>query len=106
MAVAAAAGSTECLRMLIEARFPIARRTDAPMNIIMISYLRPIFQRAYYTPLREAVRKGQVSDNSHDYSILHVGNPTPTNLYPILSIISGIGSTTTTRRGRPDDVHS
>uniref|UniRef100_A0A914XDM0 SOCS box domain-containing protein n=1 Tax=Plectus sambesii TaxID=2011161 RepID=A0A914XDM0_9BILA len=59
LAVAAAAGSSESIEILLEGGLPVDRRTFAPTNLLIISFLRPIFQRPYYSALREAVRKGQ-----------------------------------------------
>jgi len=46
--------------LLAESDLPIDRLTEAPQNHLFIAFLRPIFQRRYYTALREAVRKGHL----------------------------------------------
>ncbi|KHN88635.1 Ankyrin repeat and SOCS box protein 3 [Toxocara canis] len=60
MSAAAFRGSVGSISRLLEAGYSTEVRTDAPITTVIIPYLQPIFQRAYYTPLREAVRKDHV----------------------------------------------
>uniref|UniRef100_A0A915BBM2 SOCS box domain-containing protein n=1 Tax=Parascaris univalens TaxID=6257 RepID=A0A915BBM2_PARUN len=57
MSAAAFRGSVGSISRLLAAGYSTEVRTDAPMTTVIIPYLQPLFQRAYHTPLREAVRK-------------------------------------------------
>lgn len=58
MTGAAYSGAYRCIELLLNAGYPTEEFACSPMDAMIIPYLRPLFVREYYTPLREAVRKG------------------------------------------------
>uniref|UniRef100_A0A0N5AJP1 SOCS box domain-containing protein n=1 Tax=Syphacia muris TaxID=451379 RepID=A0A0N5AJP1_9BILA len=58
MTGAAYSGSSKCIELLLESGYSTEEFVYSLVSSTYIPYLRPLFMRNYYCPLREAVRKG------------------------------------------------